>query len=277
MRTATIRRKLSEVRAETILDEERHVYGVPGWDTTIELPSVSAILDMVAPWDWEAPWEALGHGQAIHAALHYLDEGDLDEASVAPSIRPYVDRYKEWLEFAGYEVVASEVPLALAKLGYGGKFDRLLRERCACGRANCARHFGDLVLADFKRSRPDMKRTALQLCGYEGLLRAALNKPTRADLDIGYLVIYWADGGEKIKAERLEPPAPGHVSARKNFARIPARLAIIGLSRARRGKRRQRWSKRVCLTRPSLRRSRSRARSARSRPRPRAWSNAWPP
>lgn len=35
-------------------------------------------------------------GTAAHAACHYFDEGDLDESSLAPEVRPYVEGWKRF-------------------------------------------------------------------------------------------------------------------------------------------------------------------------------------
>jgi len=40
-------------------------------------------------------------GTAVHAACHYLDEGDLDESTVDPIVTPYLDAYKRFQKDIG--------------------------------------------------------------------------------------------------------------------------------------------------------------------------------
>ncbi len=101
MRPKTVRRKILEASEGVELIEPEHRYEVEGR----RLPSVSEVLDRVAPYAWDVPEWYLERGQAIHAALHYHDDADLDESTLSPIIRPYVERYREWLVFSGYEVV----------------------------------------------------------------------------------------------------------------------------------------------------------------------------
>ncbi len=72
--------------------------------------------------------EACDRGSAVHAAAHYLDEGDLDESTVDPRVRPYLEQYERWArEQVGLEVLACEEEVVHPTYGYAGRLDRRVR------------------------------------------------------------------------------------------------------------------------------------------------------
>jgi hypothetical protein len=105
-------------------DEREHVYRVDG----VVRPSVTQILAGVGLIDprWFTP-ESRARGQAVHAACHYLDEGDLDLASVAPEIEKYVDAWMCFKRDVSLEVVSAEQLVYRPAHGYCGRLDRVAR------------------------------------------------------------------------------------------------------------------------------------------------------
>ena len=66
------------------------------------LPRVTEILQGAGLID--TTWftdEGCLRGTAVHAACHYLDEGDLDEDSLDPALRGYVEAYKKYWQDIG--------------------------------------------------------------------------------------------------------------------------------------------------------------------------------
>jgi len=105
-----------------------HLYRLGGK----EIPSVSQIirdnrlgpdLSHVAIADLE---HARALGTAVHAALHYLDEGTLDEGSVDPAVAPYV---AAWLHFKAARrvaIVEMERRYADSAHWFAGTLDRIV-------------------------------------------------------------------------------------------------------------------------------------------------------
>lgn len=74
-------------------DGETHTYTAGGRS----VPSVTQVLKRVGLIDdrW-VDEHALSRGRAVHAVIQYDLEGDLDEASIADEIRPYVDAWRRF-------------------------------------------------------------------------------------------------------------------------------------------------------------------------------------
>jgi hypothetical protein len=49
-------------------------------------------------------------GTAVHAACHFLDEGDLNWATVSPEIEPYVRAWERFKKETGVELLEIEKP-----------------------------------------------------------------------------------------------------------------------------------------------------------------------
>lgn len=71
--------------------------------------------------------EVRDRGTAVHAACHYLDEGDLDESSVDPAIQGYMDAYTAYRrDKSGVEWDWIECPRQDSAGRYRGTSDRVL-------------------------------------------------------------------------------------------------------------------------------------------------------
>ncbi len=99
---------------------------------------------------------AAQRGKAVHAACHYLDDGDLDWATVSPEIEPYVRAWERFKSETGLIINEAEYPRYHATLGFAGTPDRLV----TIGGKN-----GTL---DIKTYRPDGV-TGIQLAAYSYL------------------------------------------------------------------------------------------------------------
>ncbi len=95
-------------------------------------------------------------GTAVHAACHFLDEGDLDWATVSPEIEPYVRAWERFKKETGVELIEIEKPKFHATLGFAGTPDRVV---------NLYPHKG---IIDLKTYKPDLV-TGVQLSSYSYL------------------------------------------------------------------------------------------------------------
>lgn len=138
-------------------DPATHTYTLAGR----KLPSVTQILRAEGFID-DTGWNefAMKRGSAVHEATLYYDEGRLDWGTVDPRIRGYLMAYIRFLGETGFKPRLMETPLASAKLGYAGTFDRL-------GALADAE-----TLLDFKSGSAGYKPWHdLQLGAYHGLIR----------------------------------------------------------------------------------------------------------
>lgn len=91
------------------------------------VPSVTQILDVLDLLEG-VPYEemkAAGEfGQHVHHACHLLDQGRLDLEALDPELKPYVDRYAQFLMDSGVVVIASETIEYHREYEYAGGLDR---------------------------------------------------------------------------------------------------------------------------------------------------------
>lgn len=99
---------------------------------------------------------AAQRGRAVHAACHYLDDDDLDWATVSPEIEPYVRAWERFKAETGVELLEIETPRCHATLGFAGTPDRIVR---------FGPHVGTIDLKTFKPGEV----TGVQLAGYSYL------------------------------------------------------------------------------------------------------------
>ncbi len=65
-------------------------------------------------------------GTAVHAACQYMDDGDLNWATVTPEIEPYVRAWERFKADTGLIITEMEKPWCHATLGFAGTPDRLV-------------------------------------------------------------------------------------------------------------------------------------------------------
>jgi hypothetical protein len=140
--------------------DEAHWYTPEG--ESLHLPGVTRVIREAGLYD-ERHWtqEARDRGSAVHQALHYLDEGDLDEASIDPAIGGYIAAWQRFMRESGAKVLAAELPLYHPARTYGGTIDRILETP-----------YGYRMLVDIKTG-PIVMATWVQLFAYAQMLPAA--------------------------------------------------------------------------------------------------------
>jgi hypothetical protein len=132
------------------LDRETHKYSP-------NLPSVTQILKSVGIIDDSFyTEEGRERGKLVHLACEYYDQGDLDEESLDPQIKGYVDAYKNFRALTKWEFEWIEIPLSDKAHLYAGTPDRVLLSR--------PRRLVDLKSGEFQRSHP------IQLAAYVAAL-----------------------------------------------------------------------------------------------------------
>jgi hypothetical protein len=75
-----------------------------------------------AEWSTEA---ARKRGRAVHLAIHFDAEQDLDESSVSPLIRPYLDAARSFKREIGFVTELTEARVWAIDLGYAGTIDHM--------------------------------------------------------------------------------------------------------------------------------------------------------
>jgi len=108
-------------------------------------------------------------GTAVHAACHYLDEGDLDWATVSPEIEPYVRAWERFKADTGVVLTYIEQPRVHATLWLAGTPDRVVLMNGARG------------IIDLKTYKPD-RVVDVQLAAYSFLEfgpQGVINVPKR--------------------------------------------------------------------------------------------------
>lgn len=113
--------------AGLVFDEQSHSYTLDGR----VLPSVTTVIkdnglgDDFAAVDAATLEHARQRGTAVHAALHYLDEGTLDETTVDPIVAPYVVAWQRFKAERGVLITEMEQRFADAVYGFAGTVDRI--------------------------------------------------------------------------------------------------------------------------------------------------------
>jgi len=145
---------LQESKAQIQFDPAKHLYTLCGKKqrSVTEILADSSVVE--SEWYTE---EARERGRAVHAALEYADQDDLDEGSVHESILGYVKAAHQFRKDSGCKNVLVE-PYGFHPLHrFAGKPDRIIILN------------GWLAVLDYK-SGSMMPWTALQTAAYEALL-----------------------------------------------------------------------------------------------------------
>ena len=93
-----------------------------------EVPGVTRIMNPISeldgiPRDLLDAAADLGH--KVHTACHLFDQGVLAEQALDPVLAPYLSAWKLCCLELGVRVLASELPVYHAKLGYAGQLDKI--------------------------------------------------------------------------------------------------------------------------------------------------------
>jgi hypothetical protein len=151
--------------ADVVFCEEAHTYTLDG----VALPSVTTILARLYDFSFvnDAVLQAKADlGRAVHLCCELDDADDLDEASVAPAVQPYLDGYRLFKQHKCTTVIATE-QVVYSPLGYAGKYDLLTEFE------------GERWLIDWKTPLVINPAVALQTAGYVLALPRAQATPAR--------------------------------------------------------------------------------------------------
>lgn len=148
-------------------DPARHEYSINGK----VLPNVTGItrplsngFDGIPPAVLEFARE---RGQAVHKAVQFHNENDLDIASLDTTIVPYFEGWLKFLSDTGFKVLGSEQPMYSLPYQYAGTAD-------LWGEIT-----GDLWLPDIKCTAVIPPWTAIQTSGYQRLLSEHIGRKAR--------------------------------------------------------------------------------------------------
>ena len=124
--------------------------------TSLVLPRVTGVLKAVNLIDdrWFTE-EARNRGTAVHLALGYHAEHDLDWKSVADSIKPYVEAGILFLEDSKAVIEGAEIEVLNERYGYVGHPDLV------------GIFFGDPAIPDYKSGSVDPDVAGVQTAAYE--------------------------------------------------------------------------------------------------------------
>lgn len=110
--------------AELVFSAETHEYRLDGR----VLPSVTQALSVLDQYEGVPPRvleAAREFGRHVHLACDLDNRGVLDEATLDPALAPYLAGWRKYRADSGLVIVASELRLHDARLGYAGTCDVL--------------------------------------------------------------------------------------------------------------------------------------------------------
>lgn len=106
-------------------DPAGHVYRLDG----AVVPGVTTVIASLYDFSSIPAWildRKSAIGRAVHLATELYDDGDLDEESVDPVVRPYLDAWIRFRKETGCAVLHSERQMSDPLLRYAGTVDRVL-------------------------------------------------------------------------------------------------------------------------------------------------------
>lgn len=106
-------------------DQEAHVYK---WNDEI-IPSVTQLLGEFGLVDFSAvPKDVLEYkrvlGTAVHCSIELMEQDNLDEDSLHPEIKPYLEAYKRFRLVTGFEPKSTENRMYSKKWRFAGTMDQ---------------------------------------------------------------------------------------------------------------------------------------------------------
>ena len=109
---------------EIHFDEASHVYTVNGerWPSVTQILADEGLIDTRYYTD-----EARDRGSMVAQAIEFSNDGDLDEGSLDPQLRGYVEAWRKWCRDFRVEIVESEQIVSHPTLRYCGKLDAIVR------------------------------------------------------------------------------------------------------------------------------------------------------
>ncbi len=110
---------MTTMPSEIVFKPEDHSY----WIGERRLISVTQALSILRRWEAEPYY--LERGRLVHLACEYYDRNELDESTVDPLIRPYLDGYMKFLTETDFLPVHIEKTLYHPQHFYAGRLDRI--------------------------------------------------------------------------------------------------------------------------------------------------------
>jgi len=155
--------------ANLTFDPEKHVYCLDGQ----QVPSVTQILRTLGIIDtrW-ATEHALERGTAVHQAIQFLVEDDLDWSTVTPEIAPYLDAFWQFAGDVELQVNDTEMIVYSPTHRYAGRLDLLATVQ------------GERAIIEIKTGKAldwvNLQLAAYAMC-YDGVLPARFCLELRAN------------------------------------------------------------------------------------------------
>lgn len=148
-------------------DADAHRYAIHG----VPVPGVTSIIAAagLAPGDWYTE-QARVEGQYLHEAIALDHEGALDEDTLDPLLRPYLEGWRTLRREIGLVPLLWEFGVCDPVAGYAGTLDLVaIRDVTANGFVGHAYLGPEYWLIDLKRRKPSMG-AALQTAAYRRAL-----------------------------------------------------------------------------------------------------------
>lgn len=148
--------------SDLTFDAEKHEYRLNGF----VVPSVTQALAILYNFD-VIPKGTLEYardrGIAVHAATALYDQDNLDEESLDPVLRPYLDAWKEFCGCTGFFADHIEARVHSSKYRYAGTLDRVGTTKRSWGLEE--------IIVDIKTATTISPVTGPQLAAYEQACR----------------------------------------------------------------------------------------------------------
>lgn len=189
------------------------------------LPGVTEIIKAANLVDYSHSDQlAIERGNAVHAACHYLEEGDLDRSSLDPRIVGYVSAYERFTRECVAGSLISEALLAHKTLRYAGTLDRI-----------CWLHDGGMVIPDWKTGGEN-PAFEIQLAAYRMLIEDNIGALGLRPCEIPskwMIVRLHDDGRYSVQGQKLSPARARNLfiaalstySFRREFKLLPEEAA----------------------------------------------------
>jgi hypothetical protein len=152
-------------------DPSTHCYRFHGTRLISVTQAIQAAGLIDTEWYTEA---ARQRGRAVHLAVHFDAEGDLDESSISPLIRPYLEAARHFKHDTQFLTELTEARVWAIDLGYAGTIDHL---GCIGKKQR--------VLIDWKHATGLRFLTVTEATGYEIMSVGRAQRQLQPEADIG--------------------------------------------------------------------------------------------
>ena len=119
-------------------DSEHHLYFMNG-NLVHSVTEITGCLHNFGDIPKQKLEAAAKKGTAVHTAIQYYLENDLDENTLDEVIKPYLESFKQWYSYSNMKPVKLEMIVGSLKLQYAGRFDCLMKDKA-----------NNLIIVDWK-------------------------------------------------------------------------------------------------------------------------------